>query len=68
MKTNWVNDVLDEATKTVRSWPRWMLRPEVRGSETRPAESRSTERVAEPTGEGTEETGNQDKSKRSRRG
>lgn len=31
MKTNWVNEALDRATRTVRAWPAWMRRPEVRG-------------------------------------
>jgi hypothetical protein len=29
---NWVNDVLDSATRAVREWPSWMRRPEVRGT------------------------------------
>lgn len=27
-KRNWVNDVLDRATRTTQSWPDWMRRPE----------------------------------------
>jgi hypothetical protein len=46
LKKNWVNEVLDSATKTVRSWPEWMQRPEVRapGGAARPHA-----RPAEPT-------------------
>lgn len=28
---NWVDEVLDNAARTVRAWPEWMRRPEVRG-------------------------------------
>jgi hypothetical protein len=30
MNNNWVNDVVDNANRTVSSWPEWMQRPEVR--------------------------------------
>lgn len=30
---NWVDEVLRDASKTVREWPAWMLRPEVRAPE-----------------------------------
>jgi hypothetical protein len=28
---NWVNEILDRASREVSSWPEWMRRPEVRG-------------------------------------
>lgn len=28
LKRNWVNDILDDASRTVASWPAWMRRPE----------------------------------------
>jgi hypothetical protein len=36
MRKNWVNDVLDDAVRAVRSWPSWMLRTEVRSPEGAP--------------------------------
>jgi hypothetical protein len=30
MKRNWVDEALDNATRTVEAWPAWMRRPEIR--------------------------------------
>ena len=30
MSKNWVNEILDAASRVVAGWPEWMRRPEVR--------------------------------------
>jgi len=37
---NWINDILDNAERTVRAWPEWMRRPEIRGTSSTIGESR----------------------------
>lgn len=39
---NWVYDILDNASRTVRSWPDWMRRPEVRGATDTNTETKDT--------------------------